>query len=234
MTAGWFVTGTDTGVGKTHIAAALLRALADRGLACVGMKPVASGCVVDPAGHRSPDADMLQAASSVAADYPDINPYGFGPAIAPHLAARAVGVDIDLGTIREHFDRLSAVADWVVVEGIGGWLVPLGESCTTADLARRLGLPVILVVGVRLGCLNHAILTVQAIANAGLDLAGWVANQIEPTVELVRENIETLEARVDAPLVGVVPHVGGALTPASVAEYLDVAQLLIRARRNSG
>lgn len=226
MTAGWFITGTDTGVGKTYVAAALLSALAAQGHSCVGMKPVASGCSITRTGHRSEDAELLQASSSVSAAYGDINPYGFGPAVAPHLAARASGVDIDLIKIRQHFDRLCSVAECVVVEGVGGWMVPLSNDHSTADLARLVDLPVVLVVGVRLGCLNHALLTVEAIARADLRLAGWVANRIESGVELFEENVDTLRARIAAPLIGVVPYLDHGLTPDTVSKHLDLTALL--------
>ncbi len=220
----WFVTGTDTEVGKTLVSAGLLWALAQRGCRCVGMKPVASGCRATAAGMRCNDAEILLAHSSVSASYADVNPYGYEPAVAPHLAARAAGQPIELDVIRMHFERLRATADWLVVEGVGGWLVPLSDDSTVADLARLLGLPVLLVVGMRLGCLNHALMTATAIERAGLELAGWVANQIDAGMALFAENVATLKAHINAPLVGVVPHLAKA-TPAVAAANLDLARL---------
>jgi dethiobiotin synthetase len=223
---GWFVTGTDTEVGKTTIAAAILRTLARAGYACVGMKPVASGCVDGTDGLRSADAEILQAYSSVKADYRDVNPYAFAPAVAPHLAARAAGAEIALATICRHFDHLGSVADCVVVEGVGGWQVPLTADSTVADLARMLGLPVIVVVGMRLGCLNHALLTIEAISDAGLAIAGWIANRIDPTMALFQENVESLCTRIRAPLLGVVPHLLSGDPAAAAAAWLDLSPLL--------
>ncbi len=203
---GWFVTGTDTGVGKTCVAAALLRALVQSGGNAVGMKPVASGCRETPEGLRSADAEALVANSSIVPAYSEVNPYAFLDPVAPHLAAAARSVSIRVDVIRAHFDRLARRASWMVVEGAGGWRVPLNEAETMADLARALGLPVLLVVGLRLGCLNHALLTVEAIRADGIPLAGWVANAIDPATALVQENIATLSRRIAAPLLATVPH----------------------------
>ena len=220
----WFVTGTDTEVGKTLISASLLWALAQSGRRCVGMKPVASGCRATAAGMRCADAEILLAHSTVSASYTDVNPYGYEPAVAPHLAARAAGRSIELEVIRSHFERLCASADWLVVEGVGGWLVPLSDDSTLADLARLLGLPVLLVVGMRLGCLNHALMTAAAIERAGLEIAGWVANHIDPAMELVDENVKTLKARINAPFIGLVPHLAQAKASAAAAS-LDLLGL---------
>ncbi len=205
MTRGWFITGTDTGVGKTSVAVALLAQLARQGYRVAGMKPVASGGEHTEAGLRHGDALALLHASSVQAEYSDVNPYAFAPAVAPHLAAAAAGVEIDLEKIYACFTRLSAAVDVVIVEGVGGWCVPLKRHMTTVHLAVKLNLPVILVVGLRLGCLNHALLTAEAIARNGLELAGWVANRIDPAMELAQENIIALQGRIQAPLLGVVP-----------------------------
>ncbi len=206
MSGGWFVTGTDTGAGKTLVSRLLLEALARAGHSAVGMKPVASGCRIIVAGPRSEDAELLLAASGVSADYADINPYAFAPACAPHLAARETGVEIRLEKILDSFRRLHHKSSWVVVEGIGGWMVPLGERLTLADVAQALHLPVILVVGLRLGSLNHALLTAAAIRDAGLPLAGWVANQIDPAMARVDESITALEQRLAAPLLARFPY----------------------------
>lgn len=203
---GYFITGTDTGVGKTVVTLGLMQSLQARGLRVAGMKPVASGCVRTVQGLRNEDALRLQRQSSLALSYQAVNPYAFEPAIAPHLAANEAGVRISLAMIRTGFERLVARADRVCVEGVGGWLVPLNESQTVADLAGELGLEVVLVVGMRLGCLNHALLTAQAIRAADLDVAGWVANVPAPGGERVDENIAALEERLGAPLLGTVPY----------------------------
>jgi len=198
MNHAYFLTGTDTEVGKTLIAAALLRAAAARGLRALGMKPVAAG--------GAEDVDALIAASNVAAPREHINPYLLREPLSPHIAARRDGVTIDLERIARDCAALRERADFLVVEGAGGFRVPLGESQDGADLAARLGLPVILVVGLRLGCLNHALLSAEAIRARGLRLAGWVANQIDPAMACVEENVATLRARLPAPLLGHVPH----------------------------
>lgn len=202
---GYFVTGTDTGVGKTLIACALLRAFAGRGLRAVGMKPVAAGATGTERGWRNDDVAALVEASNVQAAREWINPYLLAAPVAPHLAAAAEGVAIDLGRIDRAFAHLRAVADIVVVEGVGGFRVPLTDREDSADLAARLALPVVLVVGVRLGCLNHALLTAEAIDARGLRFAGWVANRIDPGMARAAENVAALSERLGAPLIGEVP-----------------------------
>jgi dethiobiotin synthetase len=220
LPAGYFVTGTDTGVGKTVVTLGLMQHLQDRGHRVVAMKPVASGCQRTAQGLRNDDALLLQRQSSLPLDYRAVNPYAFEPAIAPHLAAAASGVRIELDAIRTGFDRLAAQADQVCVEGVGGWLVPLNEAQTVADLAVELELGVILVVEIRLGCLNHALLTQAAIASAGLHLAGWVANQPSPGGERVGDIIGALRSRLAAPLLGAVPFLPGCFA-ANVAACLE-------------
>jgi dethiobiotin synthetase len=215
MKAGFFVTGTDTGVGKTLVSAALLERFKARGLRSAGMKPVAAGCEQG----RNEDVEALAAAGSPGIERRHICPYLFGPPIAPHIAACEAGVKIDLGAIERAFAALAAQADVVVVEGVGGFRVPLGERDDAGELARRLGLPVILVVGLRLGCLNHALLTRDAIASTGLALAGWVANRIDPRMARVEENIETLRRRLGAPLLAEIAF-GGATGFALALERL--------------
>ncbi|MDV6342052.1 dethiobiotin synthase [Nitrosomonas sp. Is24] len=200
MGQGYFVTGTDTGIGKTTVSCALLRALAAQGHKVIGMKPIAAG-VENGKWH---DVEQLLAASNVNVTRQQINPYAFDPPISPHLAAQQAGREIDLAVIQQAYQTLSAQADRVVVEGVGGFLVPVNQHQTGADLARALNLPVILVVGMRLGCLNHALLAAQAIKIAGLTLAGWVANCIDPQMLAVAENIATLQQRLDGSLLGVV------------------------------
>jgi dethiobiotin synthetase len=204
VSAAYFVTGTDTGVGKTLIACALLHAFVASGRRAVGMKPVAAGAMAG--AWRNEDVAALAQAGNVAAERTAINPYLLAEPIAPHIAAQAERVVIDLSVIEHAFARLSALADVVVVEGVGGFLVPLSEREGTGDLAVRLALPVILVVGMRLGCLNHALLTIDAITARGLRLAGWVANRIDPQMRKAAENIEALRERISAPLLGDVPY----------------------------
>lgn len=212
----WFVTGTDTGIGKTFVSCALLHALCARGLRTTGMKPIAAGIEADGSNE---DVERLRAASSVRVERSLVNPYLLREPIAPHLAAAEEGIKLALMTIREAFDALTDLADAVIVEGCGGFVVPLDESHDTADLALCLDLPVILVVGMRLGCLNHALLTEEAIARRGLTLAGWVANRIDPQMLRFEANLATLEARIAAPLLGVVPHMPAG-DPAKAASHL--------------
>jgi dethiobiotin synthetase len=202
MKAGFFVTGTDTGVGKTAISAGLLRSFAALGLRSAGMKPVAAGS----SRGRNDDVEALIAAGSAKIDRSLVCPYLFEPPIAPHIAAGEAGNRIDLAVIEAAFKQLQALADVIVVEGVGGLRVPLNERDDTAGMARRLGLPVILVVGLRLGCLNHALLSEQAIAAEGLQLAGWVANRLDPAMARAEENVAALSERLRAPLLADVPY----------------------------
>jgi dethiobiotin synthetase len=221
---GCFVTGTDTGIGKTHASCAILAALRARGLRTTGMKPVASGSRVTPAGLRNEDAEALIAASDPQPSYDECNPFAFEPPVAPHLAALQAGVVITLPPLLQAQARLAARADRVVVEGVGGWAVPFSATLDQADLAKALGLPVVLVVGLRLGCLNHALLSARAIAADGCRLAGWIANRVDPDMALADGNIETLRARIGAPLLGILPHAPGA-APAQTARSLDATLL---------
>lgn len=218
MKAAWFVTGTDTGIGKTLACCALLHRLRLAGLQAVGMKPVAAGCGAD---GRNDDVEALAAASSVLVERSLANPYLLREAIAPHIAAAAQGVRIDPGHVRQCLMRLRQAADAVVVEGVGGFLVPLGEHLDAADLARRLDLPVVLVVGMRLGCLNHALLTQEAILARGLGFAGWIANRVDPNMGRFAENLDALRCRLRAPLLGVLPH-ASAPDPRVLASHLTL------------
>ena len=202
MTPAWFVTGTDTGVGKTRIAAALCRALAARSISVAAMKPVASGCSVTPEGLRNDDALALLAAMTVRARYSDVNPYAFAPAIAPHIAAQEAGIRIDFDVLDRAFERLRMQSQAMIVEGAGGWLAPLDATRGFADLAAHWRMDVVLVVGMRLGCLNHALLTAESIERRGLRLRGWVANAIDPGFERLPENIASLRNRLRAPCLG--------------------------------
>ncbi len=205
-TKGFFVTGTDTGVGKTFFSAALLHALAGLGVRAVAMKPVAAGAELKDGVWVNEDVDILTRAAPVRAPAEMVNPYLFREPIAPHLAADHKGVTIEIPRIAAALDELAGLSDLVVVEGVGGFRVPLGPVRDTADLAVRLGLPLILVVGMRLGCLNHALLTAEAIAARGLRLAAWVANPIDPAMAAYDENLAALRARLPAPLLAELPR----------------------------
>lgn len=221
---GFFITGTDTGVGKTRIATALLHALSFRGLKTVGMKPIAAGAHEEAGTLMNEDVTALNRASSIAAPHALVNPYCFAPAIAPHLAAAEAGVTIDLGRITAACVELLELADIVVVEGAGGFCVPLGPHFGMDDLARALGLPVILVVGMRLGCLNHALLTAAAVRATGLPVAGWVANHIDPQMARADENVATLVERLGAPLLARCRY-HETSDPAAIAHELRIDEL---------
>lgn len=226
-----FVTGTDTEIGKTFVSAALLRGLAHAGLRAAGMKPIAAGAFERDGVWHNEDADQLDAAASVLLPPALRTPYLLKEPAAPHIAAALEGVTLDVAHIAACYREARERADIVVVEGVGGFRVPLDATHDTADLAVALGLPVVLVVGMRLGCISHALLTAEAIAARGLPLAGWVANRIDPAMTFPEENIaalrERLAAQYGAPLVGVVPHLRGA-SPDEAAAHLDIDALLAR------
>jgi len=226
---GIFIAGTDTGVGKTFVSCALLHALRDAGVRASGMKPVASGCERTPLGLRNEDALALIAASDPQPDYALCNPYAFEPAIAPHLAAANAGVQIEPADIEAAYAQLAARADCLVVEGVGGWMVPLSDALDAGAIPRALKLPVILVVGLRLGCINHARLSVRAIQDDGCELLGWIGNTIDPAMERREDNIETLRRVLPAPCLGVLPH-GAAPAQAARDGALARAVHAIRAR----
>jgi len=223
----FFVTGTDTGVGKTVVSVLLMRALRDAGLAVLGMKPVAAGCEPGPEGPRNEDVEALRAAASFPVERERMNPYALLPPVSPHLAAARAGVRVDLDLLRSRLDELERRCDIVLVEGAGGWYAPVSETHTMADLARALDLPVVLVVGLRLGCLNHALLSAEAVVRGGSALLGWIANRIDPQMALAEENIATLAGRLPCPLLGVVPHLGDDASQAEVR--LDLSPLLLDA-----
>lgn len=202
---GVFVTGTDTDSGKTWVSLGLIEWLKGRGKTTLAMKPVASGSDRADGELVNSDALLLQQHASFEVDYQLVNPYAFEPPIAPHIAADKVGIDICMNTILGNFQMLRQRSEVVVVEGVGGWEVPLSQSCAVADMARILDLPIILVVGMRLGCLNHAILTCEALERSGCRILGWVANHVDPEFSCVQENIRTLTAKLSIPLLGVVP-----------------------------
>ncbi len=222
MTArGFFVTGTDTNAGKTWVAAGLLSALGTRGYRTAAMKPIASGCTQTPDGLRNDDALLLMRHASLPLPYECVNPYAFAAPVAPHIAARASGRALEIAPLKMIFETITSQADYVIVEGVGGWKVPLNARETTADLARAFNLPVLLVVGMRLGCLNHALLSCDSIAASGLSLAGWVANIVDPSMQERDENIQALRERIAAPLLGIVPNLP-AFDATAIAQALDI------------
>jgi dethiobiotin synthetase len=222
VTRGVFITGTDTGVGKSVVSASLLAALNARGVRAVGMKPVASGCEQTPQGLRNADAELLIRHSAGAPDYAQVNPYAFADPIAPHLAAADTGVEIDPERIAAAFAALSTMSQFIVVEGVGGWMTPLAAALTQADLVRTLQLRVILVVGLRLGCLNHALLSARAIRDDGFELAGWIGNCIDTDMLRREDNIAELRKRLGPPCLGVLPHARPA-DPSALAAHLAAA-----------
>ena len=211
---GVYITGTDTGIGKTVVAASLLAALNAHGVRALGMKPVASGCAMMPRGLRNSDAQLLIAHSAVAPEYALVNPYAFADPIAPHLAAADVGIEIEIGLVAGAFAALSTMSQFTVVEGVGGWMAPLGPTLMQSGLAQALRLPVILVVGLRLGCLSHALLTARAIQADGC---------IDADMLRVADNLATLRERLPVPCMGVLPYSRPA-DAGELATHLDAAR----------
>jgi dethiobiotin synthetase len=220
---GVFVTGTDTGVGKTRVSVELVQALRAQGLRVAAMKPVAAGTDQRGGVMINEDVAALTAAANVDADPRWVNPYLFHPPIAPHIAAAQTGVVIDLQVIVDAYSGLAELADVVVVEGVGGFRVPLNATHDTADLALALGLPLLLVVGLRLGCLNHALLTAEAIAQRKLPWAGWVGNHIDPAMDAQAENVLALRHLLPKPCLGVQPYCEGSNLLAT--DWLDGVEL---------
>ena len=218
MNRAYFLTGTDTEIGKTFVTCALLWRARQAGLTAAGLKPVAAGT---NATGRNDDVENIRAASNVALPLEIINPYCFTPAIAPHLAAAEAGVAIDFARIAAACVSARQQSDLLIVEGVGGFRVPLGVDRDSADLAVSINLPLILVVGLRLGCINHALLTAEAIAARGLVLAGWVANRIDPDMARVEDNITALRERIAAPLLGSVPRIAGS-NPSDAASFIEL------------
>lgn len=219
-----FVTGTDTEIGKTLVAAALVHCLARQGLTVAPMKPVAAGTVVSNGRRSNEDVDTLMSQANAKVPLELVVPYLFDPPIAPHIAARQQGITMSSTQILSAFKQLSQLADAVVVEGAGGFCVPISETEDLADVAQALGLPVVLVVGMRLGCISHAVLTAQAILARGLVLAGWVANTVDPDMSCVEENLLTLERRLPAPFLGRIPRLDSP-DPVVAASFIDVSRL---------
>lgn len=225
---GLFITGTDTGVGKTLVATALLHVLRDLGLRAAGMKPIAAGAERVGDAWVNDDVARIRAVAGVEAAAELVNPYLFRAPIAPHIAAEQKGVRIEIARIVEAYAALAAQAEWVVVEGVGGFRVPLDDRHDTADLAVALGLPIVMVVGMRQGCLNHALLSAEAIAARGLRLAGWVANPLDPAMAVYRENLAALGRRLSAPCLAELPwlaepdaaRAARAIAPARLTKWL--------------
>jgi dethiobiotin synthetase len=218
---GFFITGTDTGCGKTEITLGLMQLLQDQGYQVLGFKPVAAGAEDGGEGLRNEDALRIQDAGSLAVPYELINPYCFAPPIAPHLAAREVAAVIRPETLGNCYQALAELADVVVVEGAGGWRVPLGPELDIADLPGLLRIPAVLVVGLRLGCLNHTLLSADAIMDKGCGFAGWIANHLDPDMLRAEANLATLDERIPAPRLGLVPRLPGRPDAARVAAGLD-------------
>lgn len=225
---GYFVTGTDTEIGKTFISCAMLHALGRDGRRVAAMKPIAAGAVViQEAGGEvwhNEDADQLAAAANVALSQDLAVPYLLQQPAAPHISAKLMRVEMEIAHILNCYAKVATLADSVIVEGVGGFRVPISDREDTADLARQLGLPVIMVVGLRLGCISHALLTAEGIAAQGLTLAGWVANTVDPGMAFASDNVEALQVRLPAPLLGCVPRLAAPL-PSAAADYLNFSLL---------
>ena len=227
-TKGIFITGSDTGCGKTEITLALMRLLQERGHQVLGMKPVASGAEESGEGLRNADALRIQDAGSLAVPYELVNPYAFGPPVAPHIAAAEARQEIRPEAIGNCYQALAELADWVVVEGVGGWRVPLGTDLEVCDLPQLLGIPTLLVVGMRLGCLNHALLSADSIMERGGGFAGWVANQLEADMERPEENLHTLDQLIPAPRLGRVGWFSEGIDADVMAAGMDAGALVER------
>lgn len=217
-----FITGTDTDVGKTLVGCGVLAAANRQGLRTAAIKPVAAGCEVTEQGMTNTDALQLQAAASHKLSYQQINPVALEPAIAPHIAAAEAGLRMSASRLVGYCRGVSLLpVDMVIIEGAGGWRVPINSRETLADVAQELECAVIVVVGMRLGCLNHALLTMEAIRRDGLQIAGWVANVLDTEMPRLQENIDTLKQSIDEPCLGIVPRLDD-LSPEQVASFLTV------------
>jgi dethiobiotin synthetase len=218
----WFITGTDTEVGKTVASGALLQAASAAGLCTAGYKPVASGCEITAQGIRNSDALALQRYSSLKLDYEQVNPLAFVEPTSPHIISADEGRPIEFAVMSAGLRVLEQQAEWVLVEGAGGWFTPLSETQTYADWVEAEQLPVILVVGVKLGCINHAMLTAEAVKARGLRLAGWIANDIQPPGKRHQEYIATLRQRIDAPFLGEIPYLSNEAQQSECGRYLTL------------
>jgi len=221
MTSSYFITGTDTNIGKTLVAEALLKLAAANGQSTLGLKPVSAGCEEIDGSWMNDDARTLMLASTIRPDYATVNPVALQEPMAPHIAAEREDMAIAADELAQHCRGQLATADFCVIEGAGGWDVPLNDAESMADLAVAINQPVILVVGMRLGCINHSLLTATAIRAAGLKLAGWVANHVDPQMAAAQENVNALEQRLPAPLLGELPWLDN---PASAGHYLRLPE----------
>ncbi|CBJ80163.1 dethiobiotin synthetase [Xenorhabdus bovienii str. Jollieti] len=226
MTNKYFLTGTDTEVGKTVVSCALLQAANKQGYQTAGYKPVASGSEITSEGIRNGDALALRRNSSVSLTYQEVNPLVFVEPTSPHIVSAALNQPIEFEVISQGLERLTAKSDWILVEGAGGWYTPLSENTTFADWVIQEELPVILTVGVKLGCINHAVLTAKAIQHSGLRLAGWIANEIEPAGKRQTEYLATLERMIPAPLLGIIPHLSESSDNNNIGEYINIDLLV--------
>jgi dethiobiotin synthetase len=217
----YFITGTDTDCGKTLVTLGFMQLCRERSLSTAGMKPVAAGALRTRGGLLNSDALAIQEQCNPPLGYRSVNPYCFEPAVAPHLAAAQADTRIDLDMLEQAYGKLAQSHQAVVVEGVGGWKVPLNEEQDSADLCRRLNLPVVLVVGLRLGCINHSLLTVESIEASGVPLLGWVANHIDANMALAEDNIQTLKRRIKAPLLGRIPRLDNPRAD-TVSTYLSL------------
>lgn len=204
--SGIFISGTDTEVGKTTCSVALLRQLRQQGYKVAAMKPIASGCEPTESGLRNADALALMQQASVQLPYELVNPYSFEEPIAPHIAAKNSGCEIRIDTIVDHYQQIASQVDVVIVEGVGGWMVPLGNEVSMVDLARALALPTVLVCGIRLGCLNHSLLSARSIEADGIQLCGWIANRLATDTAYAADNISYLQTALKAPYLGTIPY----------------------------
>jgi len=225
MKKGFFIAGTDTGIGKTFVSCALLQAFADKGKRVGAMKPIAAGCEKTIDGWKNDDALQLMQHSNIELSYQLVNPVALPPPIAPHIAMEEAGESVTIAQLTKHFEQIKDRADYFIVEGAGGWKVPLNENESMADIPKAFGLNVILVVGIRLGCINHALLTVDAIQQSGNQLTGWVANIIDPEMLMTDENILALKNRIRAPLLGTLPFMDNEMV-VGTPKKLDVDLLL--------
>ena len=227
MTKTFFITGTDTEVGKTISSVALLRAAAKKGLLTAAFKPVASGCDLMEEGLCNQDVVLLQQNSGIKLAYDEAVGYCFEPHIAPHIASAECGIPIQLSVLSEGLDHLREMEpDLIFVEGAGGWRLPLGQKQFLSDWVRHENIPVIMVVGAKLGCLNHAMLTYEAIRHDHLQVAGWCVNRIHPGMSHYKDNVETLKSIIDAPFLGEIPYLPRPIE-SDLGQYLDISPLLV-------
>ncbi|WP_047682989.1 MULTISPECIES: dethiobiotin synthase [Xenorhabdus] len=226
MTNKYFLTGTDTEVGKTVVSCALLQAANKKGYQTAGYKPVASGSEITSEGVRNRDALALQYNSSVSLSYQEVNPLVFVEPTSPHIISAELNQPIEFTVISQGLEELAVKANWVLIEGAGGWYTPLSENTTFADWVVQEKLPVILTVGIKLGCINHAVLTAKVIQGSGLELVGWIANEIEPAGKRQAEYLATLKRMISAPLLGVIPHLSDSDKKNNIGEYINIDLLV--------